>query len=81
MLNHETPNETTQSFQKPTALAYCDYIAHSIARLLPLGAEDLAVGRVKSDLHPTLGYLMTTQKTIEVEHYGKMYLITIAEVK
>lgn len=74
-------NEIVQSSQKPAVLAYCDRIAHTIAQILPWAdIDDLSVGRVKSDLHPTQGYLLTTQKTIEVEHYGKKYLITVMEV-
>ena len=63
-------------------MAYCDYIAHSV--LLPSLIEDgfiTEVGKVKMDLCPKEGYLISTTKTINVkDENGKEYKITVEEV-
>jgi len=65
---------------KPSPVAYCDYIAEMIKMGLPgdTGGE-VSTGRVRSDLHPHEGYLLSTKKTIEAEYLGKKYKITIEE--
>ena len=40
---------------------------------------EVTTGRVRSDLHPHEGYLLSTKKTIEAEYLGKKYKITIEE--
>lgn len=70
---------------RPPKLAYCDYIANRIQSDLSLydSRRILAeVGRVKADLHPEGGYLLTTKKTIEVTDFqGKAYRVTIEEIE
>jgi hypothetical protein len=58
-------------------MAYCDYIANSIKHSLPVAG--VYTSKVKSDLHPEGGYLLTTKKTIEAEYLGKKYIITVEE--
>lgn len=66
-------------------LAYCDYIADRIQRLIRKEAEDndtliAQIGRVEMDLHPTEGYFQSTRKLIKVwDQNGKAYSITIEE--
>lgn len=63
-------------------MAYCDYIAHSV--LSPSLREDsfiTEVGKVKMDLCPKEGYLVSTTKTINVkDQNGKEYKITVEEL-
>lgn len=72
---------------KPVALVYCDYIAATICEALR--ADQKAnpagfirnVGRAKSDLHPTGGYLVSTKKTLTVfDRNGREYRVTVEEV-
>ena len=59
-------------------LAYCDYIADQIRK--GLGGK-LKASRVKYDLHPTEGYMLSTKKTLEVEDWnGKKYKVTVEEM-
>jgi predicted DsbA family dithiol-disulfide isomerase len=66
-------------------LAYCDYIADRIRKLLAreVGDNDTlisTVGKVEMDLHPTEGYFQSTKKTMIVRDVnGKAYSITIEE--
>lgn len=63
-------------------MAYCDYIAYSV--LSEALIEDgfiTEVGKVKMDLCPKEGYLVSTTKTINVkDQNGKEYKITVEEV-
>jgi len=63
-------------------MAYCDYIAHSVIK--PALGEDsfiTEVGKVKMDLCPKEGYLVSTTKTINVkDQNGKEYKITVEEI-
>ncbi len=63
-------------------MAYCDYIAHSV--LSPSLREDsfiTEVSKVKMDLCPKEGYLVSTTKTINVkDQNGKEYKITVEEL-
>ena len=67
-------------------LAYCDYIADRVKKLLDLEIGDndtmlSATGPINMDLHPTEGYFMSTKKTMSVtDRNGKAYMITIEEV-
>ena len=68
-------------------MAYCDYIADVIRKSLYADVRENVysyvgdVMRVKSDLHPEGGYLVSTKKTIEVfDKGGKTYRITVEEV-
>lgn len=65
-------------------LAYCDYIAHIIAKHLKKndieGFID-SVGKVNFDLNPDGSY-RSTKKTISVvDKHGTAYTITIEEVR
>ena len=73
-------------------LSYCDYIAHVIVESLSremqythANTDDPIiehVSRPKMDLHPTEGYLLTTDKIIEVtDVYGKSYRVTVEEIR
>ena len=66
-------------------LAYCDYIADRINAHL---SGDVVnnnyyikdVGKIKWDLHPIDGYMVTTKKTMRVsDTYGKWYKVTVEE--
>lgn len=65
-------------------LAYCDKIADSIRKALIKSDPDGIIGLVdgiKMDLHPTLGYFMSTKKFINVSDMnGKWYKVTIEEM-
>lgn len=65
-------------------LAYCDKIADVIRKaLLKYEPDDIVaqVGPIKMDLHPKLGYFMSTKKTITVLDFnGKEYRVTVEEV-
>jgi hypothetical protein len=67
-------------------LAYCDYIADRIKKLLDreIGDNDTlmrSTGPINMDLHPTEGYFLSTKKTISVtDRNGKAYMVTIEEV-
>lgn len=61
-------------------LQYCDYIMHTI--ILPAMKEDKGiielVGKVKMDLDPKEGYMLSTTKTLEVQDVnGRQYKITV----
>ena len=73
-----------------TKLAYCDYIADRINKLIDqdrvVGNVDLhptliaSVGNVNMDLHPTEGWLVSTKKAMTVyDVNGKAYVITVEE--
>jgi hypothetical protein len=67
-------------------LAYCDYIADRIKKLLDLEIGDndtmiMSTGPINMDLHPTEGYFLSTKKTMSVtDRNGKAYMVTIEEV-
>lgn len=67
-------------------LSYCDFIADVIKTSLKDSAKAAgslvsAVGGVNYDLHPQLGYFLSTKKTIEVADVnGKKYKVTITEI-
>ena len=69
-----------------TPLAYCDYIAHTV--ILPALRFDIltdgvvaSVERVKMDLEPEEGYMLSTSKSIVLADVnGKEYKITIEEL-
>ena len=67
-------------------LAYCDYIAHAIRDALTEDSKTAMswisdVMRVKMDIHPEKGYMLTTKKTLEVvDKNGKKYLVTVEEL-
>lgn len=69
---------------KAPKLAYCDYIANRIKGALSCFDPERIIGKVghvNSDLHPVGGYLLTTQKTIEVTGTnGNRYLVTVEEI-
>jgi|GEM_PF-852988 len=73
---------------RPVFPAYCDFIADRIHRALQSsvataehGALLTATTRVRSDLHPQGGYLLTTKKTILVaDRNGRAYRVTVEEV-
>jgi hypothetical protein len=66
-------------------LAYCDYIADRIQKLVAreIGDNDTlleSIGKVNYDLHPTEGYFQSTKKMITVhDANGKAYVVTIEE--
>jgi len=66
-------------------LAYCDYIADRIQKLVSreIGDNDTlleSIGTVNYDLHPTEGYFQSTKKMITVhDTNGKAYVVTIEE--
>ncbi len=66
-------------------LAYCDYIADRIRKLVAreIGDNDTlleSIGKVNYDLHPTEGYFQSTKKMITVhDANGKAYVVTIEE--
>lgn len=72
----------SETKETKSVMAYCDYIASLVKDLLP-GASGLSIktGRVKSDLHEEMGYIISTSKTISAEYLGKKYKITIEEDK
>jgi hypothetical protein len=65
-------------------LAYCDKIADEIRNKLVKSGHDSIiglVGRIKMDLHPSEGYMLSTKKTIDVtDTNGKMYRVTVEEL-
>jgi hypothetical protein len=65
-------------------LAYCDKIADTIRKALLGYDPDQIIGLVegtKMDLHPTLGYMMSTKKFINVSDMnGKWYKVTVEEM-
>lgn len=64
-------------------LEYCDYIADKIRKALVADTADYYsyikdVGKVAMDLHPTEGYMVSTNKTIKVfDKGGKVYKVTV----
>jgi hypothetical protein len=66
-------------------LAYCDYIADRIQKLLDreIGDNETLisnVGNVQMDLHPTEGWFQSTKKVIQVtDTNGKSYVVTVEE--
>lgn len=60
-------------------LAFCDRIAHDIAKALR-GGWLSEVSQPMMDLHPTEGWMQSTKKTIMVKDGKKEYKITIEEV-
>ena len=76
-------NIAEAALKAKSLMAYCDYIAHTIAGNLNANDTDrllASVGRPRMDLAPE-GYLQSTKKTIEVEdRYGKRYRVTVEEI-
>jgi hypothetical protein len=80
-----------EAFRPLTAYrpAYCDYIADRTMKALLAdmratvpGNIIAQVNRVRWDLHPDGGYMVSTKKTIEVEdRNGRRYLITVEEAR
>lgn len=71
-------------------MEYCDYIADRIRQGLHQARQSTgafgdivcSVGRTKSDLHPTEGWLQSTTKTILVEDKnGQKYKVTVEAVE
>ena len=68
-----------------TKLAYCDYIADRINKLIGREIGDNqtligSVGNVNMDLHPTDGYLVSTKKAMTVyDVNGKAYIVSVQE--
>lgn len=66
-------------------LAYCDYIADRIQKLIAreIGDNDTLISNIsapKMDLHPTEGYFQSTKKIITChDTNGKAYVITVEE--
>ena len=66
-------------------LAYCDYIADRIHRLVSneIGDNDTLmadISKPKMDLHPTGGYFVSPKKTMMVwDMNGKAYSVTVEE--
>jgi len=73
------------NFPAKLNLAYCDYIADRIQKLVTreIGDNDTlieSVGKVNYDLHPTEGWLQSTKKVITVhDTNGKAYVVTVEE--
>lgn len=70
---------------KPIRLSYCDYIAQRIVdALLIQDDEELLrnVGRIRWDLHPQHGYMLSTKKILDVtDRNGTKYRITVENVE
>ena len=64
--------------------AYCDKIAARIKDALNATDPDgiiMGCGKVRFDLHPEDGYLISTKKTLTVvDKNGKLYQITVEEI-
>ena len=64
--------------------AYCDKIAAMINHALNTSDPDgiiMACGKVRFDLHPEDGYLISTKKRLTaVDKNGKLYQITVEEI-
>jgi hypothetical protein len=64
--------------------AYCDKIAASIKDALNATDPDgiiMGCGKVRFDLHPEDGYLISTKKRLTaVDKNGKLYQITVEEM-
>lgn len=65
-------------------LAYCDYIAHTIAKNLKRMDEDGlldSVGKIQFDLNEDGSYRSTKKTLSVVDKHGTAYTITIEEKK
>jgi hypothetical protein len=66
-------------------LAYCDYIADRISKLIKreIGDNDTLISNISNpqmDLHPTEGWFQSTKKVITVhDTNGKAYVVTVEE--
>ena len=66
-------------------LAYCDYIADRISKLIKreIGDNDTLIADISNpqmDLHPTEGWFQSTKKVITVhDTNGKAYVVTVEE--
>ena len=66
-------------------LAYCDYIADRISKLIKreIGDNDTLIADISTpqmDLHPTEGWFQSTKKVITVhDTKGKAYVVTVEE--
>lgn len=64
--------------------AYCDKIAASIKEALNATDPDgiiMGCGKVRFDLHPEEGYLVSTKKTLTVvDKNGKLYEVIVKEI-
>ena len=74
--------EIFENIMKPVSLAYCDYIADRIMRLLESHDQRGLIhniGHVQFDLTPD-GAFLSTKKTLEVvDVNNKRYKITVEE--
>ncbi len=65
-------------------LAYCDKIASVIKDALNATDPDgiiMGCGKVRFDLHPEDGYLISTKKTLTVvDKNSKLYEVTVKEI-
>ena len=68
-------------------LAYCDYIADRISKLIKreIGDNDTLISNISNpqmDLHPTEGWFQSTKKVITVhDTNGKAYVVTVEEAQ
>ena len=82
-LHHQQQLEQQEQEQvyKP---AYCDKIAASIKEALNASDPDgiiMGCGKVRFDLHPEDGYLVSTKKTLTVvDKNGKLYEVIVKEI-
>ena len=66
-------------------LAYCDYIADRISKLIKreIGDNDTLIADISNpqmDLHPTEGWFQSTKKVMTCyDTNGKAYVITVEE--
>jgi len=65
-------------------IAYCDFIAHKIKEAFNNDKPDNlieSVDAIKWDLHPEEGYMLSTDKSIQMTDFnGKKYLVTVTEL-
>lgn len=64
-------------------LQYCDYIAAQARKAISQDPDRLLAetGPVKMDLHPTEGYFLSLDKTIEVtDRNGRKYRVTVEAI-
>jgi hypothetical protein len=82
-LHHQQQLEQQEQEQvyKP---AYCDKIAITIKEALNASDSDgiiMGCGKVRFDLHPEDGYLVSTKKKLTVvDKNGKLYQVTVEEL-
>ena len=76
-------NIVEETVRAHSLIAYCDYIAETIAGNLKTNDTDKLLANVgcpRLDLAPE-GYLQSTKKTVEVEdRFGRRYRVTVEEI-